>query len=324
MTVVQQSPLTANPSLEIPSPHEPQSSLSSYATLPHNHSTINADSSQDYHIRRTTTVADQLEDTILLLLGICCICLIECDGRSIGRKQPGRSIGRSLGFDKLNLTNCVLLTGGFAKSSSYLDRVTQIFENSELLEPCDALNLPSTLQFMSSTDLADLSMKMTLENLAMQNHKHCISLERFLKTKELTDFFHVLQISNDRKGLTYVSTIQASRFPIFVFQWHPEKTTFKWGNPAIPHSEDAIRVSQFLENFFIRETRKSNNLHDEKRILEHVIYNHSPVFCGKYGRCYDEVYHFIPLPSSSSKEVIKQKRGYDQVDQTIIDQGLIK
>ncbi|XP_052290375.1 gamma-glutamyl hydrolase 2-like [Citrus sinensis] len=50
----------------------------------------------------------------------------------------------------------------------------------------------------------------------------------------------------------YVSTVQAYNYPVTAFQWHPEKNAFEWGPKAIPHTEDAIRVTQQAANFFIR------------------------------------------------------------------------
>ncbi|GAY68543.1 hypothetical protein CUMW_264980 [Citrus unshiu] len=50
----------------------------------------------------------------------------------------------------------------------------------------------------------------------------------------------------------YVSTVQAYNYPVTAFQWHPEKNAFEWGPKTIPHTEDAIRVTQQAANFFIR------------------------------------------------------------------------
>ncbi|KAL5679804.1 hypothetical protein ACJX0J_006189, partial [Zea mays] len=49
----------------------------------------------------------------------------------------------------------------------------------------------------------------------------------------------------------YVSTVQANNYPITCTQWHPEKAIFEWRKPMIPHSEDAIQVTQHFANHFI-------------------------------------------------------------------------
>ena len=45
--------------------------------------------------------------------------------------------------------------------------------------------------------------------------------------------------------------------PIYGVQFHPEKTSFEWGEKekisAIPHWRDAVRAAQYLANFFVDE-----------------------------------------------------------------------
>ncbi|RUS74832.1 hypothetical protein EGW08_017389 [Elysia chlorotica] len=49
-------------------------------------------------------------------------------------------------------------------------------------------------------------------------------------------------------------------FPFYGVQWHPEKPSFNW-NPSysINHGLDAIRVGQYMANFFVNEARKSSH-----------------------------------------------------------------
>jgi hypothetical protein len=44
----------------------------------------------------------------------------------------------------------------------------------------------------------------------------------------------------------YVSTIEHQRLPFFGTQWHPEKPPFEFSDDTIPHTHDAIAVSQHL------------------------------------------------------------------------------
>ena len=39
-------------------------------------------------------------------------------------------------------------------------------------------------------------------------------------------------------------------------QWHPEKPPFEFGMEEVPHSIEAIRVSQHLANVFIEAARR--------------------------------------------------------------------
>ena len=44
--------------------------------------------------------------------------------------------------------------------------------------------------------------------------------------------------------MTYVSNMEAFNHPVTAVQWHPEKNTVEWEIPTIPHSADAIKVTQ--------------------------------------------------------------------------------
>ncbi|KAL9421986.1 hypothetical protein AB3S75_034288 [Citrus x aurantiifolia] len=82
-----------------------------------------------------------------------------------------------------------------------------------------------------------------------------ISPERMQANQELAKFFKILTTSVDEYNKVYVSTVQAYNYPVTAFQWHPEKNAFEWGPKAIPHTEDAIRVTQQAVNFFIRSEK---------------------------------------------------------------------
>lgn len=60
----------------------------------------------------------------------------------------------------------------------------------------------------------------------------------------------------------------------------------------IPHTDDAIEVTQHVANFLIREARRSLNRPATQKVLDSLIYNYSPTYCGKAGKGFDEVYIF--------------------------------
>ncbi|KAI3466033.1 hypothetical protein Pfo_022696 [Paulownia fortunei] len=234
-------------------------------------------------------------------------------------------------YEKLNLVNGVIFTGGWAKSGLYFEVVESIFKNvlrkndagdrfpllaiclgfelltmivsedKNILEEFNATDQASTLQFMKSININGtvfqrfppaLLKKLSTECLVMQNHRYGISPEKFQKNKSLCSFFKILTTSGDEDDKVYVSTVQARRYPVTAVQWHPEKNAFEWGLSRIPHSEDAIQVTQHVANFFVREARMSMNRPSTQKMLDNLIYNYSPTYCGKAGRGFDEVYIF--------------------------------
>ncbi|KAH9723301.1 gamma-glutamyl hydrolase 2 [Citrus sinensis] len=130
------------------------------------------------------------------------------------------------------------------------------------------------------------------------NEPEEILFEKILEKNDAGDHFPVYAICLGFELLSmivsevYVSTVQAYNYPVTAFQWHPEKNAFEWGPKAIPHTEDAIRVTQQAANFFISEARKSSNRPPARKVLDNLIYNYGPTYCGKAGKGYDEVYIF--------------------------------
>nr|APR64465.1 hypothetical protein [Populus tomentosa] len=242
---------------------------------------------------------------------------------------------REILFEKLNLVNGVLFTGGWAKTGLYFDTVKAIFkeilakndagfhfpvyaiclgfeiltmiisEDNQILETFNGADQASTLQFMNNINIEgtvfrrfppDLLKRLSTDCLVMQNHRYGISPQRFQENEHLSSFFEILTTSTDEDNQVYVSTVQACGYPVTAFQWHPEKNAFEWGLSMIPHSEDAIQVTQHIANFFVRkilfEARKSLNRPSSQKVLANLIYNYSPTYCGKAGKGYDEVYIF--------------------------------
>ncbi|KAG9448180.1 hypothetical protein H6P81_014308 [Aristolochia fimbriata] len=233
--------------------------------------------------------------------------------------------------EKLELVNGVLFTGGKSKTGLYFDTASEIFkkilakndagdhfplfaiclgfeilsiilsQDRKVLERYAARDQASTLQFIENINLEgtvfqrfspDLLHKLSTECLVMQNHYYGVPPKHFVKYPALSDFFKILTTSSDTSSEVYVSTVQGRKYPVTGFQWHPEKNAFEWGKPMIPHTEDAVQVTQHVANFFISEARKSLNRPPIRKVLDNLIYNYSPTYCGKAGQGYDEVYIF--------------------------------
>ncbi|XP_024043542.1 gamma-glutamyl hydrolase 2-like isoform X2 [Citrus sinensis] len=213
-------------------------------------------------------------------------------------------------FEKLELVNGVLYTGGWAKDGLYYEIVEKVFKkilekndagdhfplyahclgfelltmiigkDKNILESFNAADQASTLQFIENTSIEgtvfqrfppQLIKKLSTDCLVMQNHHYGISPETLRKNLDLSRFFKMLTTSADEDN---------------------KKNAFEWGSSAIPHSEDAIEVTQHVANYFISEARRSVNRPPAQKVLDNLIYNYRPTFCGKAGKGFDEVYIF--------------------------------
>ncbi|XP_033106632.1 gamma-glutamyl hydrolase-like [Anneissia japonica] len=140
---------------------------------------------------------------------------------------------------------------------------------------------------------ADLLEAVTTENITYHNNEKGITNWMF-KQHGLDELFKVVTVNTDRKGLEYISSIEAIDYPFYAVQWHPEKTMYEWNryqNPNIPRTTNAIRIAQHLANFFASEARKSSHtFKSEEEELPHLISNIQPIFTGgnltTYELCY--------------------------------------
>ncbi|KAE9585128.1 putative gamma-glutamyl hydrolase [Lupinus albus] len=232
---------------------------------------------------------------------------------------------------KLDLVNGVIFVGGWAKDGLYLETVERILkialqrndagdhfpiygiclgfelitmiisEDNNILEQYNARNQASTLQFVKNSNIEgsmfqsfppDLVKKLSTECIVMQNHRFGISPEKLQGNEKLSSFWEILTISTDENNQVYVSTVRSRNYPVTGFQWHPEKNAFEWGSANIPHTENAIRVTQSAAGFLVSEARKSSNRPNAQEVRDNLIYNYIPTYGGKAGKGYDEVYIF--------------------------------
>ncbi|KAL8046679.1 hypothetical protein ABFX02_08G192704 [Erythranthe guttata] len=167
-----------------------------------------------------------------------------------------------------------------------------VSEKKNILETFDAKNHASTLKIMGNIDVKetlfqsfppDLLKKLSKERLVMQNHRYGISPKKFVKNDKLRGFFNILTITEDRKKQLYVSTVQAHKYPVTGVQWHPESLS------ATPRSKDAVKVTKYVANFFVREARMSKNKPSSPKVQANLIRNWRQTIRGNPGK---EVYIF--------------------------------
>lgn len=113
------------------------------------------------------------------------------------------------------------------------------------------------------------------KNIVLQNHMFGLPPDHYDKWPVLRESFKMLTTSVDRQGVSYVSSAEHKQYPFFATQWHPEKPPYEFGLKAVPHTLDAIRVSQHLANQFIETARKSpHSFASPEEELRDLIYNH--------------------------------------------------
>ncbi|XP_065828639.1 gamma-glutamyl hydrolase-like [Oscarella lobularis] len=187
--------------------------------------------------------------------------------------------GTCLGFEALNVITADenVLYEVDAENYSIPLQFTEDFEQSRMFKDC-----PSKIIQILRND-----------NVTMNNHVKAVSPTNFSETVALNNFYKVLSVNKDRKGRSFVSTMEAYKYPIYGVQWHPEKNIFEWiASEGINHSSNAVLVTQYMANFFVSQARMNDNhFSTSEEEDKYLIYRYSPIFTGEnvkssFEQCY--------------------------------------
>ncbi|CEG36738.1 gamma-glutamyl hydrolase a [Plasmopara halstedii] len=159
-----------------------------------------------------------------------------------------------------------------------------------LNEGLDSMNISLPLNFTKAAPASRLFSQASPEMyswlhdtaITMNNHELGITPERFNQYLSLTNFYNVLATNVDRKGVEFISAIEAKKYPIYGVQFHPEKNSFEYGEfedgtpfEDIDHSLKGVGSGQFFANFFISEARKNElRFKSAKAERKALIYNY--------------------------------------------------
>lgn len=173
------------------------------------------------------------------------------------------------------------------------------------MKACAAEDVASPLTFLTGYNESrmfqnlDVSLMKVMRNNAVtiNYHQWCITQQNYTSSG-LNRFFKTLSLSKDSRGLTYISSVEARNYPFYGVQFHPEKVLFEWvlskSHHNIPHTEMAVKTSQYFANFFVNEAKKSKHTFPNKTAEDDVlIYNYQPTFTGKENSTTEQNYFFL-------------------------------
>jgi gamma-glutamyl hydrolase len=176
--------------------------------------------------------------------------------------------GTCMGFQLLNILT----------ASNYSVLSHSIFDSEHMSLPLELSTPASDSRLLSQMDPALLRV-LTETNITENLHHDGVLPSVFQQTPRLRDFYRLVSTNCDRRGLRFVSTIEAFHAPVYGTQWHPERPQFDW-TPGIGanHSQPALGVMQYFANFLVSEARRNDNSfpsHEQEQAA--LIYNFDPI-----------------------------------------------
>lgn len=96
-----------------------------------------------------------------------------------------------------------------------------------------------------------------MTNLSDNNCFNYILTEtQALERVRLDNTFRIISQNIDKNGLKFISSLEHVNKPFYGLQFHPEKNIYEWiDGKNIPHSSNAVMVSQYFANFFVNESK---------------------------------------------------------------------
>lgn len=162
-----------------------------------------------------------------------------------------------------------------------------VTQGDNLLKPTDSNNASWPLNFTSEAKLSrmygtapiEIQKILLTEPVTQNQHSYSILTPDFENSK-LSKFFFKLSTNTDRKGVEFISSVEAKNYPIYGTQWHPEKNSFNWNpNYIINHDSNAVLVGQYMANFFVKEARKSQHTFPSSLVeAANLIQNYNRVY----------------------------------------------
>jgi gamma-glutamyl hydrolase len=172
--------------------------------------------------------------------------------------------------------------------------------DDSILTEFQAENLTLALDFSSAAAHSRLygSMEKRIvdifRNQAVAQNLHQLGLapDLYAHNERFRSTWDILSTNEDRRGWTFVSSMESKKHPFYATQYHPERNAYEWDREeALIHSADAVAAMQALSNFLVSEARKSaNTFANKSEEYASLIYNFAPLYTPRIDRYYEQVY----------------------------------
>jgi gamma-glutamyl hydrolase len=104
------------------------------------------------------------------------------------------------------------------------------------------------------------------------NHRYGFNMSLLSDNKELNDFFIITAKGTDNNGKEFIAGLEAKNYPIFIVQYHPERTLSEWLNKVHFYHPDEVGMAALTQGaFFVSEATKNNQTFLSKDAMEYFL-----------------------------------------------------
>ncbi|RWS21690.1 gamma-glutamyl hydrolase-like isoform X1, partial [Leptotrombidium deliense] len=134
---------------------------------------------------------------------------------------------------------------------------------------CDSWNVANALNFLIQPEYLrwtrmfrnasnEVIRLLQTENVTVNYHHFCLTPENFEKYG-LNEQIMAISTNQDKNGVQFISSMEFKHYPFYGIQFHPEFVLFDFDDDmtAVPHTANAVYVSQYFSRVFVNEARKS-------------------------------------------------------------------
>jgi len=189
--------------------------------------------------------------------------------------------GHCLGFELLNMV--------VAENNSVLER----YDSENLSLPLIFYDAEKQSRIFSNAD-PELINIFSQQAVTMNNHVEGVNPATYNTNQKLSSFFRAISWSTDRNKKPFVSTVESFNYPIYAYQWHPEKVSFEWTTTeGINHSTDSVKANEYVAQYFLSEVRKnSHKFTTPEAEYKALIYNYQPTYSSSFDSGFTQIYFF--------------------------------
>jgi len=152
---------------------------------------------------------------------------------------------------------------------------------------------------MFGTAPSPLLMALATTNITLNSHTCAVVPSTFTKFPRLGKFFSQLSTNVDRRGVQFVSTIEArdTSLNIWGTQWHPEANAWLWDDSlGTDHGADATWASLWVLRAFADAARENpNSFPSEAEEVAALIDSTNPVWSPTHG---SQTWYYKPQNSA--------------------------